>query len=144
MTPLLLRIAWPMGWNFSITSNVSFTFGCSTSTILKAVILTELYLKSSRSNVSRSWKNKRFAHGYFSLDYIIIDVRFYYNWRKYGDECVHIETQRIINNKNGDVNRGFYISVHLTINDVNLNITKLYLYYIYLVYIKFLFFFQYY
>ena len=57
--PLLLRIAWPIGWNFSITSRVSFVCGWSTSTILNAVIFTELYLKSSRSNVSKSCNRER-------------------------------------------------------------------------------------
>lgn len=52
---LPFSIDCPMGWNRSIAWSASITFVWSTSTIRNAVMLTELYLKSSRSNVSISW-----------------------------------------------------------------------------------------
>jgi hypothetical protein len=58
MMPLPLRMACPMGWNRSILSSASITLVSSTSTSRKAVMLTELYLKSSRSKVSISCRRK--------------------------------------------------------------------------------------
>mgnify|MGYP004593787931 CR=1 FL=1 len=54
ITPVLLRIAWPIGWKRSICCRTSATFGSSRSTRRNAVMFTLLYLKSSRSNVSMS------------------------------------------------------------------------------------------
>jgi hypothetical protein len=47
-------MSWPIGWNFSICASFSVTRLSSTSTRRNAVIFTELYLKSSKSNVSIS------------------------------------------------------------------------------------------
>ena len=51
----LLRIVFPDGWYRSMSLRMPRTPTSSASTRRKAVILTKLYLKSSRSKVSISW-----------------------------------------------------------------------------------------
>lgn len=59
ITPVLFRMACPIaGWKRSICLSTSATLGSSRSTKRKAVMFTLLYLKSSKSNVSISCKNK--------------------------------------------------------------------------------------
>lgn len=59
MTLDLLRIVFPDGWYRSMSLSIPRTPTSSASTRRKAVILTKLYLKSSRSKVSISWKRDR-------------------------------------------------------------------------------------
>lgn len=54
----LLRIVFPDGWYRSMSLRIPRTPTSSASTRRKAVILTKLYLKSSRSKVSISWNTE--------------------------------------------------------------------------------------
>lgn len=58
ITFVLLTMCVPMDWNFSISFKIFLTEELSMSTILKAVIFTKLYLKSSKLYISTSWKIK--------------------------------------------------------------------------------------
>lgn len=60
------EIDCPFGWNFFICSTTSATLGFCMSTKRKAVILTLLYLKSSKSNVSMSFGK---SNGKYFLKY---------------------------------------------------------------------------
>ena len=51
----LLRMLWPMGWNFSMSLSRLRVKLVSASTMRNAEMLTKLYLKSSKSNVSKSF-----------------------------------------------------------------------------------------
>lgn len=57
MKLLPFRIFWPLCWNFFIWSIRSVFLALSTSTRRKAVMLTLLYLKSSKSIDSMSYKS---------------------------------------------------------------------------------------
>lgn len=63
MKLLPFRMLWPLCWNFFIWSIRSVFRALSTSTNRKAVMLTLLYLKSSRSMDSMSWKLSRESPG---------------------------------------------------------------------------------